>query len=73
MREDPYAAAAMVLVVSRAANKSQEIRKELALASTQRLFVLPARIENFKPTKGFENTSSLLASVLISLSAVIKI
>jgi TIR domain len=47
-------ASAMVLVVSGAANDSQEIRKELALASTQRLFVLPVRIENFEPTKGLK-------------------
>ena len=45
-------ARAMILVVSEAANNSEEIRKELALASKQRLFILPVRTENFEPTKG---------------------
>jgi TIR domain len=45
---------AMVLVFSKNANNSEEIKRELALASTKRLFVLPVRIENAEPTKGFK-------------------
>jgi TIR domain len=45
---------AMVLVFSNNANNSEEIKRELALASAKRLFVLPVRIENAEPTKGFK-------------------
>jgi hypothetical protein len=45
---------AMLLLFSSNANKSREIRKELALASERDLFVLPVRIENVEPTKGFK-------------------
>jgi hypothetical protein len=45
---------AMVLVFSRNANNSEEIKRELALASAKKLFVLPVRIENAEPTKGFK-------------------
>jgi hypothetical protein len=45
---------AMVLVFSRNANNSEEIKRELALASAKRLFVLPVRIEAAEPTKGFK-------------------
>jgi hypothetical protein len=45
---------AMILVFSNNANKSEEIKRELALASAKRLFVLPVRIENAEPTKGFK-------------------
>jgi hypothetical protein len=45
---------AMILVFSNNANKSEEIKRELALASAKRLFVLPVRIENADPTKGFK-------------------
>ena len=45
---------AMILVFSSNANKSEEIKRELALASAKRLFVLPIRIENAEPTKGFK-------------------
>ena len=44
----------MVLVFSRNANNSEEIKRELALASAKKLFVLPVRIENAEPTKGFK-------------------
>lgn len=47
-------AGAMVLVFSNNANNSEEIKRELALASAKRLFVLPVRIENAEPTKGFK-------------------
>jgi hypothetical protein len=45
---------AMVLVFSKAANNSEEIKRELALASARKLFVLPVRIEAAEPTKGFK-------------------
>lgn len=45
---------AMVLVFSNNANNSEEIKRELALASAKRLFVLPVRIEKAEPTKGFK-------------------
>ena len=45
---------AMVLVFSNNANRSEEIKRELALASAKRLFVLPVRIEDAEPTKGFK-------------------
>ena len=45
---------AMVLVFSKNANKSEEIKREMALASAKRLFVLPVRIEDAEPTKGFK-------------------
>jgi TIR domain len=44
---------AMILVFSQNADNSREIKKELALASESGLFVLPVRIENAEPTKGF--------------------
>jgi hypothetical protein len=47
-------APAMVLVFSRNADNSTEIKKEMALASENGLFVLPVRIENVEPTKGFK-------------------
>jgi hypothetical protein len=47
-------AGAMVLVFSRNANKSEEIKREMALASAKRLFVLTVRIEDAEPTKGFK-------------------
>jgi hypothetical protein len=47
-------AGAMVLVFSNNANNSEEIKRELALASAKRLFVLPVRIQNAEPTKGFK-------------------
>jgi hypothetical protein len=46
-----YHSGAMVLVFSKNADNSEEIKRELALASTRRLFVLPVRIENAEPTK----------------------
>jgi hypothetical protein len=45
---------AVVLVFSKNANDSGEIKRELALASEKKLFVLPVRIENAEPTKGFK-------------------
>jgi xanthosine utilization system XapX-like protein len=45
---------AMILVFSNNANKSEEIKREMALASAKRLFVLPIRIENAEPSKGFK-------------------
>jgi hypothetical protein len=45
---------AMILVFSKAANNSEEIKTELALASARKLFVLPVRIEAAEPTKGFK-------------------
>lgn len=47
------AARAMVLVFSRAANSSDEIKKELSLASRERLSVIAVRIENVQPTDAF--------------------
>lgn len=47
-------AAVMVLVFSANANNSQEIKKELALASERRLPVVPVRIEDVEPTSGFK-------------------
>jgi TIR domain len=47
-------AVAMVLVFSKNANNSAEIKKELALASENKLFVLPVRIESAEPTKGLK-------------------
>ena len=44
---------AMVLIFSKHADSSKEIKKELALASENGLFVLPVRIDDTKPTKGF--------------------
>jgi hypothetical protein len=48
------AAGAMVLVFSSNANGSAEIKRELALSSANNLFILPVRIENAEPTKGFK-------------------
>ncbi len=44
----------MVLVFSRNANDSGEIKRELALARKYGLFVLPVRIENAAPSKALE-------------------
>ncbi|MGB6538548.1 MAG: toll/interleukin-1 receptor domain-containing protein [Xanthobacteraceae bacterium] len=46
-------AGAMILVFSQHADNSKEIKKELALASDHGLLVLPVRIENVEPTRGF--------------------
>jgi hypothetical protein len=45
-------AGAVLLVFSDNANGSAEIKKELAIASENELFVLPVRIEDTQPTKG---------------------
>ncbi len=47
------AARAMVLVFSGSANKSDEIKKELSLASKYKLPVLALRIENVEPSDAF--------------------
>jgi hypothetical protein len=44
----------MVLVFSSHANNSDEIKKELALASQNRLAVVPARVEDVLPTDAFK-------------------
>lgn len=46
-------ARAMVLVFSEAANKSDEIKKELSLASRFRVPVITLRIENIEPSDAF--------------------
>jgi formylglycine-generating enzyme required for sulfatase activity len=46
-------ASAMVLVFSSAANDSDEIKKEVALASQRRITVVPVRIEDVAPSKAF--------------------
>jgi len=46
-------ARAMVLVFSAAANKSDEIKKELSLASRYRVPILTIRIENVEPSDAF--------------------
>jgi hypothetical protein len=46
-------AKAMVLVFSGHANNSDEIKKELVLASQSRLVVIPVRIEDVVPDEGF--------------------
>jgi Tfp pilus assembly protein PilF len=46
-------ARAMVLVFSKAANSSDEIKKELSLASRYRIAVMAVRIENIQPTDAF--------------------
>lgn len=46
-------AQAMVLVFSEAANKSDEIKKELSLASRFRIPVITLRIENVEPSDAF--------------------
>ncbi len=46
-------AGAMVLVFSGAANDSDEIKKEVALASQRRITVVPVRIEDVAPSKAF--------------------
>jgi hypothetical protein len=48
------AARAMVLVFSRNANDSAEIKKELALASEYRIIVIPVRAEDVVPTGAFK-------------------
>src|SRR4051794_22413256 len=45
---------AMVLVFSRSANDSAEIKKELALASEHGIIVIPVRAEKVIPTGAFE-------------------
>jgi hypothetical protein len=47
-------ARAMVLVFSRNANDSAEIKKELALASEYRIIVIPVRAEEIVPTGAFK-------------------
>ncbi len=49
LREAP----AMVLIFSSAANSSDEIKKELSLASRYRIPVIALRIEEFEPTDAF--------------------
>ena len=44
---------AMVLVFSANANDSDEIKKEIALASQRRITVVPVRIEDATPSKAF--------------------
>lgn len=44
---------AMVLVFTGSANHSDEIKKEIALASHSRLAVIPVRVENVPPTGAF--------------------
>ena len=46
-------ASAMVLVFSGAADNSDEIKKEIALASQRRITVVPVRIEDVTPSKAF--------------------
>lgn len=46
-------AGAMVLVFSTNANNSDEIKKEIALASQRRITVVPVRIEDSQPSKAF--------------------
>jgi tetratricopeptide (TPR) repeat protein len=46
-------ARAMVLVFSKSANSSDEIKKELSLASKSRVPVIAVRIENVQPTHAF--------------------
>ena len=46
-------AKAMVLVFSANANSSDEIKKEIALASQRKLTVVPVRIEDATPSKAF--------------------
>ena len=48
-----HAARAMVLVFSKAANSSDEIKKELSLASRDRIPVIAVRIEKVQPTDAF--------------------
>ena len=48
-----HAARAMVLVFSKAANSSDEIKKELSLASRGRIPVIAVRIEKVQPTDAF--------------------
>jgi hypothetical protein len=44
----------MLLVFSKSANASEEITKELALASKYKKYVVPARVEDVLPTEAFE-------------------
>src|SRR5437588_560766 len=44
----------MVLVFTDNANNSNEIKKELALASRYNLVVIPVRVENVVPSEAFE-------------------
>jgi formylglycine-generating enzyme required for sulfatase activity len=46
-------ARAMVLVFSSNANNSEEIKKELALASQHRVTVIPVRVEDITPSQAF--------------------
>ena len=41
----------MVLVFSNAANNSQDVTREIALASEHKILILPVRIEDVRPTK----------------------
>jgi len=41
----------MVLVFSNAANNSQDVAREIALASEHKILILPVRIEDARPTK----------------------
>jgi hypothetical protein len=47
-------ASAMILVFSANANESPEIKKELALASSRKITVIPVRAENVMPTGALE-------------------
>jgi len=49
-----HAAKVMVIVFSRRANQSDEIKKELSLASKQRLVVIPLMIEDVVPGAAFD-------------------
>src|SRR5262245_13628498 len=44
----------MILVFTRNANESDEITKELALASKNKIIVIPARVENVTPSDALE-------------------
>jgi hypothetical protein len=44
----------MLLVFSKHANSSEEITKELALASKYKKYVIPARVEDVLPTEAYE-------------------
>jgi hypothetical protein len=47
-------ASALLLVFSKNADKSEGVKKEVALAGQYRLPVLPVRIDDVQPTKGFK-------------------
>lgn len=50
---DPFVAPALVLVFSKSANDSDEIKKELSLASRYRIPVMTLRIEDVEPSDAF--------------------